>query len=676
MNTRHVSELIWQTFSGEAAWQVVSDLSRFHRIQASPGYRQAARLLHQRLTQEGLQAKILSYPANQETQFWGWPSFQEWDCAGAELQLVAPEESAGVLADVRACPVSLIQRSTSFEGEVEVVLLKDGEEEADYEDLDVAGKAVLTRGSIHRVHQLAVEQRGAVGILFDGMRPVAPVRPEGDLADARQYTSFWWHSGAVTCFGFVLTPSQGRAMRRLLEEGEEPVRVRAKVDSRLYDGEIEVVEAAIPGQTDEEVLVAAHLCHPLPSANDNASGAAAAFEAARTLQALITSGRLPGPRRTVRFLWMPEMTGTFAFLAQHEQELPRYIAGINLDMVGEDQEQTGSSWLIERPPEAAASFAPELLACLRDELPGLKGMVDVAPSHTGLGSYPLYRQAEVPFSGGSDHYILSDPSVGVPTPMFIQWPDRFYHTSADTPDRTDPRSLARAGALAATYAYWVACAGAADANWLGYQMVARFKVQAIGAAQRVAGEALELDDGESLTGAMACLDRRLAYLLGRQKAALQTLERIATTDCIVPELQAEAEQALYHELAWAQGAVDLRAAELGLEALPELQPPDLSEEERQAARLIPARLTRGPIPLGQLLHRLDEDSREQWHQLLKARKDSAFYTLSALVLYWADGARSVLEIADLIELEAGKRDVELLLVYLRLLEKLGFVEFK
>ena len=32
---------IWQTYSGDAAWQTVADLSRFHRIQASPGFRAA-----------------------------------------------------------------------------------------------------------------------------------------------------------------------------------------------------------------------------------------------------------------------------------------------------------------------------------------------------------------------------------------------------------------------------------------------------------------------------------------------------------------------------------------------------------------------------------------------------------------------------------------------------------
>jgi len=64
-----------------------------------------------------------------------------------------------------------------------------------------------------------------------------------------------------------------------------------------------------------EVLVVAHLCHPQPSANDNASGAAAALEAARVLQTLIAGGHLPPPRRSIRFLWLPEFTGSQAYLA-------------------------------------------------------------------------------------------------------------------------------------------------------------------------------------------------------------------------------------------------------------------------------------------------------------------------------------------------------------------------
>jgi hypothetical protein len=76
------------------------------------------------------------------------------------------------------------------------------------------------------------------------------------------------------------------------------------------------------------------------------------------------------------------------------------------------------------------------------------------------------------------------------------------------------------------------------------------------------------------------------------------------------------------------------------------------------------------------LRRLDEETQESWRQLLKARKGWLHYTLTTLALFWADGSRSVLEIADLVELESGQRDVALLLAYFRLLEQLGFIAFR
>jgi len=45
-------------------------------------------------------------------------------------------------------------------------------------------------------------------------------------------------------------------------------------------------------------------------------------------------------------------------------------------------------------------------------------------------------------------------------------------------------------------------------------------------------------------------------------------------------------------------------------------------------------------------------------------------------VYWADGKRSLLEIADLIELETGQRDVELLVEYFQTLAKLNLVELE
>jgi hypothetical protein len=300
-------------------------------------------------------------------------------------------------------------------------------------------------------------------------------------------------------------------------------------------------------------------------------------------------------------------------------------------------------------------------------------MTGIAPSHTGIGGYPLYRQAEVPFSGGSDHFILSDPSVDVPTPMLIQWPDRFYHTAADTPDRTDPQSLARSGALAAMYAYWLAVAEAPQATWLGYQMAARFKARLLQASQAAVSEALAATDGESLAGILAGLDRRLAYQLHRQNAALATLQRIASVDCLVRDLQAEAERAMNRELSWASRAVDLQAAALDLQSLPAPQERVLTDKEQAAAAIVPVRTVPGPASVGQHLHRLDADVREEWRSMVKARKGRAHHSMLTLALYWADGRRSLLEIADLVEMECGLRDLELMLAQFRLLETLGFV---
>src|SRR5262249_58714206 len=101
------------------------------------------------------------------------------------------------------------------------------------------------------------------------------------------------------------------------------------------------------GEERGEILLLSHLCHPQPSANDNASGAATALECARALGRLRSRGVLDGRGRGVRVLWMPEFAGTSAWLARDPARAARTVAALNLDMVGESHDQTGSTFLIE-----------------------------------------------------------------------------------------------------------------------------------------------------------------------------------------------------------------------------------------------------------------------------------------------------------------------------------------
>lgn len=672
---RETVNTIRQAYSGQRAKEDVAAISRHHRIQASPGYRDAANYVLDECLKVELQAQMETYPANHQTQFWTSGSFQEWSCNRATLHLTQPADQARKLADYQEMKLSLIQRSAPFQGEAEVILLEDGLFEEEYEHLDLAGKLVLTKGAPGRVRQLAVQKHGAIGIIFDGMTEVPPIREAMDLPDARQYTSFWWwgSSEEKQCFGFVLSPREGESLRRLIRQqttnGGQPVKVRADVDSKFLDGQIEIVTALIPGTTPETVIIVSHLCHPQPSANDNASGAAANLEAARVLQQLISAGDLPQPQRNIRFLWMPEMTGSYAYLARHEDLIPNLIAGLNLDMVGEDQSQTGSVLLLERPPEASASFTADLLEWLQETV-----LNDFQP-FDGLGQYSLQRFATVGFSGGSDHYIFSDPSVGVPMPMLNQWPDKFYHTSADTLGHVDPDSLARAGTIAASYAYFIASMDADKVTWLAHEMLVRFRRRISSLVQDFVTAIATGAGTDRSPKDQAALEQQTAFWLDRHRVALQGLISVGGSSRSLSDmLYYDAARFVNRELERARRIASQMSMDFTLETEPEsVANPD--QWERQAAEMIPSRKYRGPASLiGDALAKLTLEERTAWFQLTQSRKVGRF-TIPTLAEYWADGRRTALEIIDLVEMETGVRDAELIVNWFVMLQRIGLLHF-
>ena len=645
--------------SGERALDLVAAITRYHRIQASPGFRAAAEFALSELEKANLQTELSTFPADHGTRYWSLQMFQEWEAERGQLWLIEPEERK--LADYGECELALVQRSAPTDLEAELLLLEDGEEPEEYEGLDLRGKVVLTKGDLERVYELAVECRGAAGIVFDGLREL-PIRERLDEPDARQYTSFWWSDDERRCFGFVLSPREGERLRRLLKEGRS-VRVRAKVESHFWDGKLEVVSALIPGETSEEVLIIAHLCHPKPSANDNASGAATLLEAARALQRLIDQGGLRRPRRGIRFLLVPEMTGTIAYLATHEDLIPRMVAGLNLDMVGEDQELCGSSLLIDRLPGAAPGFTEALVGRLREEFTQeLRGF-------TGRGGFASFRYGEVPFSGGSDHYILSDPTVGVPTVMLIQWPDRFYHTSLDTLDKVSPRMLQIAGNIAASFAYFVATAGGREARWLAQELMAQSKAKLLRLLGRRLEEALTAPSGKEVRRIAARLAQEVEYLTGWEIKALKSLTRLAPLE-LAPE-QREVSDFALRELGRTEEFI-AREAKVKLDR----EVKEEQEPRSKRAKLIPVRRYRGPLAqVRPYLRKLTEKDRDAWFRLRKEHKERASI-LPALALYWADGKRSLGEIIDLVELESGERAGELLVKHFELLQKMELIELR
>lgn len=102
---------------------------------------------------------------------------------------------------------------------------------------------------------------------------------------------------------------------------------RVEIKSRLARGSLTYGEALIPGRTQEEVLLFAHVCHP-SLANDNTSGIAIAS----ALCAWLASE----PRRyTYRFVFAPGTIGSLCWLKRNERRLHRVRHGLVLALLGD-----------------------------------------------------------------------------------------------------------------------------------------------------------------------------------------------------------------------------------------------------------------------------------------------------------------------------------------------------
>jgi aminopeptidase YwaD len=654
--------------SGEIALNYVAEISRHHRIQASPGLSDAVAWAVETFKANGLDAEVHSYPADGRGYAWSSLMFKEWSCGDAELELVEPADKACFLARWKESKLSLIQRSHPA-GPVtaEVVHVGKGEEPEDYKGLDVRGRMVLTDGDVQRVHRLAVEERGALGLIYYGTWVREPDTPEGELDDALKYTSFWWAGGEKPGFGFVLTPRRGRWLRDLIKDSKKPVRVKARVDSSLYEGVLDNAYAVIRGTTGEQVVVVAHICHPQPSCNDNASGSAAALEAARVLQKLIKAGELPRPRRSIVFTLVPEMSGSYAHLAARESEIPGMVAAVNMDMVGERQCVTSSSFIVERTPEAHPSYVNSLMECI------FKEVTRDVKNLGGSSSYALFRHTTTPFSGGSDHYVYSDPTVGVPCPMLIQWPDKFWHTSYDTLDKVDPAMLKRAAVVSATYAYFLASAGSAEAVWIASETYAREKARLI---ERFRGyvEKASADPSEAQRYVRELRDKA-AYWAEVATKAVGSVTRLAPGDGALEEAVAGFMRDLE-----AESKAQVRAATQTMSSVLELsgvkakpyRKPQMRKLDREADALVPVRLFRGPWSIRGWDVKLSLVEQDELRRLNKEHPDGG--SAATLAMYWTDGVRSLSEVSERVRLERGSTDLEYLVGLYRLLERMELVK--
>ncbi len=220
----------------------------------------------------------------------------------------------------------------------------------------------------------------------------------------------------------------------------------------------EYVHAEIPGDgsTTQEVAISGHLYEGLikQGANDDNSGCALTLEIGRAYLKLIAEGKLPHPKRTINFQWVPEISGTNAWLNAYPDKAKRIIGTLNFDMEAIRVADSRSYWVLQRTPDTYPSYLNDIAQSMMEYVADISrervrfrrsGYAPSEPVESPRGSKDAFYIKIDKHYGSSDHVTYMQH--GIPAVMFITWPDMWYHSSEDTPDKQDPTQYKRAAAV-------------------------------------------------------------------------------------------------------------------------------------------------------------------------------------------------------------------------------------
>ena len=461
-----VVDALAKQLSGERAHETIRAISANHRVRGSRPYRAAADLIVARAREGGLDsARVEEFPADGKMFYGTQRSRPPWDAEFAELWEISRSGNK-LITSWDNEPMSVAEDSESGDVTAELVDVGAGSSEKDYAGKTVKGKLILISSQADAGVPLGVAKYGAAGIISYAQN---------------QHTGWWGENtdlvrwghldtfSPTKTFAFMVSPKVATSFKERLARGER-MTLHAKVKAGQHAGAYSVATAMIPGADPqlpkEEIVFSCHLDHPNPGANDNASGCATILEVGVTLSKLIKDGKIPRPARTIRFVWPPEVEGTMAILNAKPEWAKRVRAVVHMDMVGAGLESK-SVFHVSGGPGSLPSFVYDVAQAIGSWV----NDQTYRYAATGESKYPLVSPtggkeallaALDEYDMGSDHDVYQDASWGIPAIYLHDWPDRYIHTTWDTPDKIDPTKLLRAAFIGAASGYFLASMSAKD----------------------------------------------------------------------------------------------------------------------------------------------------------------------------------------------------------------------
>jgi len=229
------------------------------------------------------------------------------------------------------------------------------------------------------------------------------------------------------------------------------VNIKAEI---VKNGAFELATAVIPGFIfpEEEFIFYAHLDHPKPGAHDNASGDAVLLEIARALSSLIHKKIIPPPKRTIRFLWIPHMSGLNMYFFHHQEKIGKVKGGCNIDCVGDNQAKYPSKFHVALPPHSISTYLTDITNNLVDYF-NHKMNSEKDLLFSPEGSRNLFSATIMPYQGDSDEYTANTRSLNIPSIYFYDSPLPPRHNQVNFLEYIDRTNLKRSVYLGAIISY-------------------------------------------------------------------------------------------------------------------------------------------------------------------------------------------------------------------------------
>jgi Peptidase family M28 len=426
--------------SADNALKQTAAISSHARYPNSQGFFDAAEYVAARAREYGLQnVQIERLPASQAM----------WDAEEARLEVAPPPGSAAPAAQI---PSVLAQHSADADVTAQLV------------DADAGVPGDKIRGNVLLTHEepdvawRKYRSRGPAAVISDAV---------GEYFGRRTLPgAIFWGMVSPDVVGLMISPQSGESLRAELARGPVKVLVHAKA-RRVTPGAIGIVMGEIPGAVNgQDIVIAAHLDHQFPGANDNGSGSGTLLELARAATSLISTGKIPKPHRTIRFWWTTEIVSEQAWFRKHPEEAKRILLSIVLDQAGGERNAENNLILIANP-DWLPSYTDDLIENLAEFVKNRYAPAEHEPDPlliAGGGSHQSLRTVYWEYQPITDEVAFEARDIRIPGISIAVPSLDLIHTDLDTVDRLDPTWMKRTALLTLAPALYVANAGPAEAR--------------------------------------------------------------------------------------------------------------------------------------------------------------------------------------------------------------------